>query len=207
MVSRKSSKENREIKDTVEKEETHDTESQTVIEDEAQREEKITGLNSEEKETKEQQNETIDQQSSYEEELEKSNDRLLRLQAEFLNYKRRVEKEKVDLYAFGCEDLAKDLLPVIDNLERALNTLKEQDDSVYQGIDMVKSQLMQALNKHEITEIEALGQPFDMHLHHAVMTEPCENEEQDNTVAEVMQKGYMLKNRVLRPSMVKVFQS
>lgn len=207
MVSGKSSKENKEINDTIDKEESQENEPQKEIEDEGRQAEKTAGLKSDVQETKEQQKENIDRQSQYEEELDKSNDRLLRLQAEFLNYKRRVEKEKTDLYTFGCEDLAKDLLPVIDNLERALNTLKEQDDSVYQGIDMVKSQLLQTLNKHDITEIEALGQPFDMHLHHAVMTEPCESKEQENTVAEVMQKGYRLKNRVLRPSMVKVFQS
>ena len=207
MVSRKSSKENRDLKDTIEKEGKPQTETQTDIEDQVQQSEQATGLQGEKQQDKEPQDDSIDRETSYEEELEKSKDRLLRLQAEFLNYKRRVEKEKADLYAFGCEDLAKDLLPVIDNLERALITLKEQDDSVYQGIDMVKSQLLQTLNKHEITEIEALGQPFDMHLHHAVMTEACENKEQENTVAEVMQKGYRLKNRVLRPSMVKVFQS
>lgn len=207
MVSRKSTKENSELKDTLEKDEKSETEAQTVVENQVEQSEKTEGSQGDKQGGKEQQEESLERETSYEQELEKSNDRLLRLQAEFLNYKRRVEKEKADLYSFGCEDLAKDLLPVIDNLERALSTLKEQDQSVYQGIDMVKSQLMQTLNKHEITEIEALGQPFDMHLHHAVMTEPCETKEQENTVAEVMQKGYMLKNRVLRPSMVKVFQS
>jgi molecular chaperone GrpE len=140
-------------------------------------------------------------------ELQQTKDRLLRLQAEFLNYKRRVEKEKSTLYAFGCEELARDLLPVIDNFERALNIIKEREDELYTGIDMIRQQLVQVLEKHDITEIDALNQPFDMNLHHAVMTEPCETEEQQNTVSEVMQKGYLLKGRVLRPSMVKVYQS
>ncbi|MDW7671300.1 MAG: nucleotide exchange factor GrpE [Bacillota bacterium] len=140
-------------------------------------------------------------------ELQQTKERLLRLQAEFQNYKRRVEKEKSTLYAFGCEELARDILPVIDNFERALNTMKEREDELYTGIDMIRQQLVQVLEKHNITEIDALNQPFDMHLHHAVMTEPCETEEQQNTVAEVMQKGYLLKGRVLRPSMVKVYQS
>ncbi len=196
MVSRKTEKENKKAQDTMEKEENPDMAA--GIEPEIGEEELGSEGNH--------QGDSIDIQKSCEKELEESKDRLLRLQAEFLNYKRRVEKEKVDLYAFGCEELAKDLLPVIDNLERALNTFKEQDDIVYQGIDMIKNQLFQVLSKHEITEIEAIGQPFDMHLHHAVMTEPCESKEQDNTVADVMQKGYKLKNRVLRPSMVKVFQ-
>ncbi len=200
MVSRKNSEEKKEVQDTMEKEKP-EAAAEREIEGNEKNGEETPGSESN------QQAESIDTQKSCEMELEESKDRLLRLQAEFLNYKRRVEKEKTDLYAFGCEELARDLLPIIDNLERALNTLKEQDDSVFKGIAMIKNQLFQVLNKHEITEIEALGQPFDMHLHHAVMTEPCENKEQENTVAEVMQKGYMLKKRVLRPSMVKVFQS
>jgi molecular chaperone GrpE len=139
-------------------------------------------------------------------ELEKTQDQLVRLQAEFVNYKRRVEKEKMDLYVYGCENLAKDLLPVIDNIERALESIKEKESGYYQGIDLVRQQMMQALEKHEITEIKAIGEPFDMLMHHAVMTEPCETEEHKNTVADVMQKGYKMKNRVLRPSMVKVYQ-
>ncbi len=147
-----------------------------------------------------------DQPVDSEVEVKVENDRLLRLQAEFLNYKRRVEKEKADLYAFGCEDLAKDLLPVIDNFERALITMKAQEDDLYQGIDMIRMQLIQVLEKHDITEIKAAGMPFDMNLHHAVMTEPCTHKDDENTVADVMQKGYLLKKRVLRPSMVKVYQ-
>lgn len=201
MVSSKSSKDNKETQDTLEKEEKSG--SETVMEGEVDVRDQETPVESK----ADQQDESKGPQKYQEDELEESKERLLRLQAEFLNYKRRVDKEKTDLYAFGCEDLARDLLPVIDNFERALSTIKNQDDSVYQGIDMIKNQLLQVLNKHEITEIEALGQPFDIHLHHAVMTEPCEEIEQENTVAEVMQKGYMLKKRVLRPSMVKVFQS
>ncbi len=140
------------------------------------------------------------------EELEKTQEQLVRLQAEFVNYKRRVEKEKMDLYAYGCENLAKDLLPVIDNIERALESLKEKESGYYQGIEMVRQQMMQALEKHEITEIKAINEPFDVLMHHAVMTEPCESEERRNTVADVVQKGYKMKNRVLRPSMVKVYQ-
>lgn len=152
------------------------------------------------------QSDQADKETNYQEELEDTRERVLRLQAEFQNYKRRVEKEKSDLYAYGCEGLAKDLLLVVDNLERALSTIKAENDSVYQGVSMIHEQLKQVLEQNGITEIEALGQPFDMYLHHAVMTEPCEEEELDNTVANVMQKGYRLKDRVLRPSMVKVYQ-
>ncbi|MEN1759749.1 nucleotide exchange factor GrpE [Anoxynatronum sibiricum] len=138
--------------------------------------------------------------------LQESEDRLLRLQAEFLNFKRRVEKEKAELHSFGCENLAKDLLPVLDNFERALESVQETDPQIYKGIEMIHHQMIEALKKHDIKEIEALGQPFDMHEHHAVMTEETTEEEQKNNVALVMQKGYRMKSRVLRPSMVKVYQ-
>ncbi len=201
MVSSKSRKDNKATQDKMEKEEKPGVETGTEGEVDVKDLETPVELK------EDQQEESSGPQKNLEDELEESKERLLRLQAEFLNYKRRVDKEKAELYAIGCEDLARDLLPVIDNFERALNTMRNQDDSVYQGIDMIKNQLLQVLSKHEITEIEAMGQPFDMHLHHAVMTEPCEIKEQENTVAEVMQKGYRLKDRVLRPSMVKVFQS
>ena len=139
-------------------------------------------------------------------ELEETKDRLLRLQAEFVNYKRRVEREKSELYVYGCETMAKDLLPVVDNVERALDSIREKDEAVYQGIDMIWRQMVQVLKKHQIEEIVAEGQPFDMNVHHAVQTEPCEDENRKNTVAEVLQKGYRMKERVLRPAMVKVYQ-
>lgn len=147
-----------------------------------------------------------DDRKSLEAALQESEDRMLRLQAEFMNYKRRVEKEKADLYSYGCENLAKDLLPVLDNFERALESVQESDPQIFKGIEMIHQQMIEALKKHEITEIEALGQPFDMHEHHAVMTEEAVEEEQKNHVALVMQKGYRMKSRVLRPSMVKVYQ-
>ncbi|SMP39582.1 molecular chaperone GrpE [Anoxynatronum buryatiense] len=148
----------------------------------------------------------LKQVESLEAALQESEDRLLRLQAEFLNFKRRVEKEKSDLHSYGCENLAKDLLPVLDNFERALESVQEADPQIYKGIEMIHQQMIEALKKHDITEIEALGQPFDMHQHHAVMTEETTEEEQKNSVALVMQKGYRMKSRVLRPSMVKVYQ-
>jgi molecular chaperone GrpE len=203
MVSRKPAKESHEITDFQKEQEeliqTGSVESEKKAPEEAAATAKDDNQELELKEGEPEEGPSV--------ELQQTKDRLLRLQAEFLNYKRRVEKEKSTMYAFGCEELARDLLPVIDNFERALNIIKEREDEFYTGIDMIRQQLVQVLEKHDITEIDSLNQPFDMNLHHAVMTEPCEIEEQQNTVAEVMQKGYLLKGRVLRPSMVKVYQS
>ncbi len=139
-------------------------------------------------------------------EKEVVNDRLLRLQAEFTNYKRRVEKEKADLYVYGCENLAKDLLPVIDNLERALEAAEDQDTGLYKGVEMVYLQTLEVLKTHGIQPIEAEGVMFDMNKHHAVMTEPCDEDELKETVAQVLQRGYTIEERVLRPAMVKVYK-
>jgi len=139
-------------------------------------------------------------------EKEAVDERLLRLQAEFTNYKRRVEKEKADLYVYGCENLAKDLLPVIDNLERALEVTEDRDAGIYKGVEMVYHQTLEVLKKHGIHPIEAEGVAFDMNKHHAVMTEPCEEDEIKETVAQVLQRGYTIEDRVLRPAMVKVYK-
>lgn len=203
IVSKKQGKEHVEATDAQKKKEEP---VQPVAADETPAQEPLR-TEDEQKLSQEKEEVVQEPENALKEELQEAKDRLLRLQAEFLNYKRRVEKEKSELYVYGCEELAKDLLPVIDNFERALSTMDGQESSLYQGIDMIRQQMLKALEKHHITEIEALGQPFDMHKHHAVMVEAWENEEQKNTVAEVMQKGYQIKERVLRPSMVKVYQS
>lgn len=134
-------------------------------------------------------------------------DRLLRLQAEFANYKKRVEREKADIYSYANEKLATDLLDILDNLERALDSQDDsnKDNALYEGIELVLKQLKETLKKHGVEEIEAMGQTFDMNLHHAVMSEAVDGVE-SNQITEVFQKGYTLNGRVLRPSMVKVAQ-
>lgn len=134
-------------------------------------------------------------------------DRLIRLQADFTNYKKRVEKEKSDIYLYANEKLAGDLLDIIDNLERALDsqTVDNEKNGLYEGIELVLKQLKDILKKHGVEEIDAMNKPFDMNLHHAVMREEVDDAE-TNEIIEVFQKGYILNGRVLRPSMVKVAQ-
>lgn len=126
-----------------------------------------------------------------------------RLQADFTNYKRRVEKEKSDIYIYANEKIALDLLSIIDNLERALESqTTSENNCLLEGVELVFKQLLETLSKHGVKEIEALNKEFDMNLHHAIMQE--ETEGQANCVIEVFQKGYTLNDRVLRPAMVKV---
>ena len=133
---------------------------------------------------------------------EEDNDlRYLRLMADFQNYKKRVEKEKKDLYSYANEKLMNELLAVLDNFERALD--HDTGDGFKEGIEMIFKQLQDVLEKSGLAEIPALGEEFDPNVHSAVMTEETE-EYESGKVSGVMQKGYTLNGKVIRPTMVKV---
>ena len=130
------------------------------------------------------------------------NTKYLRLMADFQNYKRRTEKEKGDIYAFANEKIVSELLNVIDNFERALDA-GDSGDSFVEGMNLIFKQLQGVLEKAGVVEIEALGKDFDPNFHHAVLTEDS-TEYESGKVTAVLQKGYLLNNKVIRPSMVKV---
>lgn len=137
-------------------------------------------------------------------EKEEQYNRMLRIQAEFDNFKRRTEKERVAERKYQAQDLANELLPVLDNFERALQVeSSEETSSIIKGITMVYNQFVEALKSQGVEEISTVGEQFDPNLHHAVM-QVEEDEFESNEIVEELQKGYMLKDRVLRPSMVKV---
>ena len=145
---------------------------------------------------------TSDAADAAEAEEEALNARYLRLMADFQNFKRRTEKEKNDIYAFANEKIISELLNVIDNFERAL-AAGNADDSFYKGMEMILKQLQGVLDKAGASEIKALGEDFDPNFHSAVMTEDS-TEYESGKVTEVLQKGYILNNKVIRPAMVKV---
>jgi len=136
-------------------------------------------------------------------EEEELNSKYLRLMADFQNYKRRTEKDKSNIYARANEKLVGDLLDVIDNFERALDLGDGESDGFVEGMQMIFKQFKGVLEKAGLEEIEALGQDFDPNFHNAVMMEDSE-EYESGKVSAVMQKGYMLNKRVIRPSMVRV---
>lgn len=131
--------------------------------------------------------------------------RFLRMQAEFDNYKKRVAREREELYYTSLERVVTDILPVIDNMERAIAAFKKDNlDSTYvDGVDMIYKQLFAVLEKNGLKEIEAEGQEFDPNIHHAVMQVEGEAGE-ENKVKAVLQKGYYLGSKVARPAMVQV---
>ncbi|CEQ09480.1 protein grpE (HSP-70 cofactor) [[Clostridium] sordellii] len=135
--------------------------------------------------------------------VEELTDTLQRLQAEYANYRRRTQQEKETMGIFANEKILNELIPVMDNMERAMDACTDKEDSMYKGLDMVQKQLKATFEKFGLEEIDAGGQEFDPNLHLAVMQEPVEGIDA-NQVVMVLQKGYKLKTKVLRPAMVKV---
>lgn len=131
------------------------------------------------------------------------NDKYVRLQADFINYKRRTGNERAQALAMGVEKMASGLLNIVDNFERALSLEKDTAGGFYEGVEMIYTQLIDYLKQNGVVEIDALNQKFDPNFHHAVMVEERDDVE-SGIVTEVFQKGYMIDDRVLRPSMVKV---
>lgn len=131
-------------------------------------------------------------------------DRLARSLAELENYRRRVQREKEDLAIYANQKLILSLLPVLDNLDRALATpATAGDEKLRQGVELTARSFRETLAKEGVTPIEAEGQPFDPNLHEAVMTEDS-SEHDDGLVITEFLKGYRLADRVIRASMVKV---
>ena len=146
-----------------------------------------------------------DKKDKKDEKIAELNDRLMRQMAEFDNFRKRTEKEKQQMYGIGAAEVVEKLLPVVDNFERGLAAMteEEKETSFAQGIEMIYKQLMTALSDLGVTAIEAVGQEFNPDFHNAVMHVEDENFG-ENIVAEELQKGYMYRDSVVRHSMVKV---
>ncbi|KRN00108.1 GrpE protein [Loigolactobacillus rennini DSM 20253] len=139
---------------------------------------------------------------------EATEDKYLRAEAEIQNMNARFKKEREQLLKYEGQDLAKSILPVMDNLERALavEASDQNGKQLKKGVEMVYDHLERALKDHQIIEITAMNQTFDPTIHQAVQTVAVEGDQKPETVVKVLQKGYKLKDRVLRPAMVVVAQ-
>ena len=129
--------------------------------------------------------------------------RLLRLQADFENFKRRTRAERDELLQYANFELCKKLLPVLDNFERAAGSGEADAEKLMQGITMIFRQFKDILEKEGLKEISCVGEQFNPNLHDAVMQEESA-EHEENTVLMELQKGYLFKDKLLRPAMVKV---
>ena len=139
------------------------------------------------------------------EEVKSLNDKYLRLAAEFDNYKRLIQRDQRDQIRFGNEQLLKELLPVVDNLERAIKSSREggNSDVLIQGVELTLKQLTGALTRFYVTPVETVGQPFNPATHHSV-TSVASKKVPEQHVVEEFQRGYLLHDRILRPAMVSV---
>jgi molecular chaperone GrpE len=139
-------------------------------------------------------------------EAEKYKDMCIRAQAEMENTRKRLEREKTEFLKFATESLVKDLLPIVDNLDRALEhakTNKGEPGGILEGVRLIYDGFMNVLSKYGVSAIDALGQPFDPNLHEAVMQRD-DPERPANTVIEVIQRGYTMHGRLIRPAMAVV---
>lgn len=138
-----------------------------------------------------------------ERELSEITDRYKRLMAEYDNFKKRTVKEKEDIYSSSVKDTVSELLPVIDNLERAIDSFEDKESEHCKGVQMVLKQTDEIFKKLGVNEIKAVGEQFNPELHNAVMHVDDDTID-ENTVVEEFMKGYTYKDKVIRHSMVKV---
>jgi molecular chaperone GrpE len=142
-------------------------------------------------------------------EAKESYDRFLRVSAEFENYKKRSAREAEDFRKFANDALVKELLPVVDNLERALNSSKENTNSetgILEGVHITLNEILKVFEKFGVRSFDSVGKAFDPSFHQAVIQEETEDKN-ENIVLKELQKGYLMHNRLLRPSMVVVSKS
>lgn len=172
--------------------------SEENVEAETTCEENVTDINSKLEEKK-----INDKIEELEKQVEEKEDKYKRLQAEYSNYMRRTQEEKQTIGIFANEKIITELIPVIDSMERAMDACADKEDDMYKGIELVHKQLIDCLQKFEVEEINALNEDFDPNLHLAVMQESVDGVE-PNKVVMVLQKGYKLNTKVIRPTMVKV---
>ncbi|MBM9929100.1 nucleotide exchange factor GrpE [Pediococcus pentosaceus] len=165
----------------------------------------VESTNNDDSTTETQATTALDDIKKVEAERDELSDKYIRAQAEIVNMRRRNEKEQASLIKYDGQKLAKAILPALDNLERAL-AVESASEQLQKGVKMVQTDLLKALKENHVAEIEAEGQAFDPNMHQAVQTVPADDDHPADTVVQVLQKGYILKDRVLRPAMVIVAQ-
>ena len=182
--------------------ETPIVEEETVMQEEAPKQEEKKGFLKKDKKdkSKEQIAELEKKVAEMEAKAAKDKDDYIRLMAEFDNYRRRTAQEKLEIVSMASVETIKGLLPVLDDCERALQVLKDSDDSdaAKEGTELIYNKLMNYLKSKGLAVIDALGQPFDTDLHEAVAQFPVQEEEKKGKVFDVVQTGYTLNGKVIR---------
>lgn len=141
-----------------------------------------------------------EEEKSCEEKYGELNNSFLRLHAEFDNYRKRTIKEKSDLIKMGGERIFTEMLPVVDDFERALDNIDKTDDiaAVKEGVELIYNKFLSFLSKHGVKEVAAIGEVFDTERHEAITTIPAENDDAKDKIVDCVQKGYILDEKVIR---------
>lgn len=152
--------------------------------------------------------EASEKKLSLEDKLTETEDRYLRARAELENFKRRSEREKSELSSFVKITLLRDVIPLLDDFKRFFehveNGENSLDESFVQGVEMIRNSLVKILEKHGVEAVEKTGVPVDYNLHEAVLTEPVKDKRKDHTVLQVLEIGYRIGDKLIRPAKVKV---
>ena len=174
-----------------------------INEAETQQEEVKPAAEEAAEESAETQEQAVDETEKLKAEIEEKKNQYLRLQADFENFRRRTRQEKEELGNVVTQTILKDMLPLLDNFERALASDNKDSEGFHKGVEMIYNQFAEALKKNGLEYIETEGKKFDPNFHQAVMR--VQNPDlEDETIAAELQKGYIVKGRVVRPSMVQV---
>ena len=195
----------KELEETVETEEVLEETAEETVEAEEVTEEVVEETTEESEEKKGFFGKKKEKKDKKDLRIEELEDKVKRQLAEFENFRNRTEKEKSRMYEFGARDVIEKMLPVVDNFERGLAAIPEAEKGgpVASGMEMIYKQIMTTLEGLGVTPIDALNKPFDPNFHNAVMTEDTD-EYESGKVSGVLQKGYTLNGKVIRPTMVKV---
>lgn len=174
-----------------------------INEAETQQEEVKPAVEEAVEESAETQEQAVDETEKLKAEIEEKKNQYLRLQADFENFRRRTRQEKEELGNVVTQTILKDMLPLLDNFERALASDNKDSEGFHKGVEMIYNQFAEALKKNGLEYIDTEGKKFDPNFHQAVMR--VQNPDlEDETIAAELQKGYIVKGRVVRPSMVQV---
>ena len=143
--------------------------------------------------------------SQIEQERDSYRDQLLRQRAEFDNFRKRMERERLQMTARATEDAVRDILPIVDDLERALAADAETSTAFHQGVAMIHRQMLEMLRRRGVEPIDSVGEDFDPNIHEAVAYEPAEGRREGEIIGE-LRRGYRIGDRLVRPAMVRVAQ-
>lgn len=172
----------------------------TTNENPSQSDEKVNGEEQQVKDGPETKVVEIDPLEQAQSQLNEMKDKYLRLSAEFDNYRKRTQREKMDLIKYGSEDVLKSILPVVDDFERALKSLEHSTDieAFKQGLFLIHGKFSEFLKSSGVQEIQAVGQDLDTDMHEAITKIPVQDEAQKGKIVDVIQKGYKLNDKVIR---------